>query len=512
MTAWMILAALGTAFADDTPPDETEAAAPVVHRAEADLGGGWTFKSTGHLRHLVESYPDVPVDAEGSTIGQGLVLDQRLRAGMSFGSAGFEIGTEWDLMTGQVAGDTWDLGDIDERGRDEHRAWTLDGFIPRWVGIRARTPMPGFLIEAGLQPSTTWGVGMLANGGQGTTLFGRVDRGDRVLRGRVSAVPFRMKDGQVLPLSFTLGIDRVVEDELAEWKDGEEAYQVIFSVLYRDPFGRAGGVFYTFRTQNQGGDDPRPTNVHVIDGYAEGNVAVGDKGWKLRFAAEGAVIAGSTQYVLTYADRTSTEVLSGGIAGEFDATSGSGEVDVHLRAGWSSATGDPDAGTLGDFTFDRNYNVGLILFDEIMAGVEAATYNLLDDVSNSGSVPSGADLLVNEGSVRRAAYLQPAVSIRPVDYVLLRVGTVHAFATGPVAQPFYTFRAGGSPRSHLNQAPEGNYLGSEIDAHVEIEPGPDTDAWPVRPKLLLETGVALPGQPLGGGTYWLVRAGLRADW
>jgi hypothetical protein len=308
-----------------------------------------------------------------------------------------------------------------------------------------------------------------------------------------------------------VGFDRVVEDDTAKWANGQEAYHVIASVLYRDPMHRNLGFFYTYRTQREPGDAPRPTNVHAIDLYGELDQLSIGAGWQLRVGAEGALIVGETERVLTYTNPDNTEVLSGGAALELDVHAPDRLATIHFRTGYTSASGDPDRGVLQDFTFDRNYNVGLILFDELQGNLEAATHALLEDESNTGSPPDGSELLVSEGSVRRAVYLWPSVTIRPTQWLDVQAGVMSAFSTGPIAQSYYTFRAGGTPHNHLDEPTSGRYLGTEIDFGLGIGRGPRTADWWFRPSLWLQGGVAFPSEDMGGGTLGLFMARAQVD-
>ncbi|MCB9666389.1 MAG: hypothetical protein H6732_19920 [Alphaproteobacteria bacterium] len=520
---WVLVAALATAVAADEPEaPESEAAAPETSESEASapeaMRAKWTSKdgdlsveSWGHVRGLVNIPPDVVVDADGTSTGQDVVFDTRLRAGLALRYTGLTFATEWDFLDGQAAGDAWDLAvPVDERRRDAFLAGTLQGVTPRRASLEAQIGRR-FRFEGGLMPANTWGLGLLASGGTREPLFGRLDRGDRMLRLLLSFAPFS-HEGQVLPLAVSVGFDRVVEDELARWGDGQEAYHLLTALLWRDPEGRRLGVFYTFLAQTEAGERPRPTNAHVVDLYGEIPVDLGTSGWRLWVGAEGALIAGSTQRLLTYGDLQDTTILSGGAVAEVSIHAPKDLATIHLNAGYGSATGDADAGVLQDFTFDRNYKVGLVLFDEVLGAIDAGTYALLDDRSTSGSTPRGADLLVREGSVGRSAYLQPAVTLQPLGWMRIRVGGLFAWSTGPIANPFYTFRAGGSPRNHLNEPSEGRYLASEIDGQLLLGPGPTTAPWPVRPRVGVEGGVAFLGNDLGGGLAGLARVVVQADW
>lgn len=479
------------------------------HKAAHRWGDAWQFDASGQLRYLLSTPPDVAVNADGGTTGQRTVLDQRLRVGLGLQWQTLRLATEWDLFSGQVAGDTWDIaGTTDTRRRDAKLAFTGHGFIPRRLSLGFSTT-DGIQFEAGVVPGN-WGLGIVANGGNSETLFGRVDRGDRMMRFRTTFAPIS-KGGQRLPLFFTVAFDQVVEDDLARWNE-QRAYQIVASALWADPNQRRLGLFYTFRTQTEPGVAARPTLANVIDLYADAPFALGKSGWKLRLAGEVATIFGRTEKILSFATPDATKISSAAGVLEAEVHAPKDLVAFHLHTGASSSTGDPDAGVLHDFTLDSNYNVGLVLFDEVMGSIEAATYAQLADPANSGSVPLGADLLVSEGSVRRATWLQPAVVVRPNSWIDLRVGGVFGWSTGPVSQAFYTFRAGGVPHNQLNQATSGHWLGGELDWAVAFGRGPGTAPWWLRPRLQIEGGHAFLGKNLGGGVASTIMATARVDW
>ncbi|HMV67974.1 MAG TPA: hypothetical protein PKA64_14100, partial [Myxococcota bacterium] len=421
------------------------------------------------------------------------------------------LATEWDLASGQVAGDTWDIpGEVDARHREALTAFTADGFLPRRLSLSFATP-EGVSFEAGVVPAS-WGLGILANGGDRDTLFGRVDRGDRMLRIRTTIAPFRHKQ-QLLPLYATVAFDQVVEDDLARWGQ-QQAYQVVASLLWADPDKRRVGLFYTFRTQTESPDElagvKRPTSAHVFDAYGDLPLMVG--GWRVRVAGEAAGIVGKTEKVLAYAHDEPTRIASGAGALEFELQCPKKYVTLHVHAGGASSTGDPDAGVLHDFTLDANYNVGMVLFDEVMGGIEAGTYAMLADPANAGRAPYGADLLVSEGSVRRAAWLQPAVVVQPHQAIDVRLGAVAGWSSGPISQAFYTFRAGGTPHNQLDEPTSGHWLGSELDWSIGFGRSDFTDAWPVRPRVIVEGGHAFLGKNLGGGVVHTFLLTARMDW
>lgn len=495
----------------------TTATAEEPHLVRHDVNdSGWFVESRGDLRFIGSLPPDLQVDPFGTMVGQGPVLDSRLRAYVAGGWKDWKLATEWDLFAGQLAGDTWDIpGEEDSRRRDALTALSGEGFLPRRISLQGRVG-DILSIEAGLIPANTWGLGILANGGEALPFVGRVDRGDRMIRLRMTTGPLRGAQGPI-PVFLTLAADRVVEDDLARMSDGQEAWHAVASALWAEPNGRRLGVFFTYRHQLEPrdgsgvtDDDRRKTAAAVIDVYGDLPVMVGD--WRLRFAAEAAGIAGTTKKILTYGDLERTRIRSAGAALEIDVTEPGGVVGLHLRTGWASGSGDSDRGILQDFSFDGAYNVGLVLFDELGGSLEAGTYALLQDPEHSGQGPDGAEILVSEGSVRRATYLWPAVTVEPLDWLDLRLGFVAAWGSAPVSQAFTTYRAGGEPRNQLDEPTSGYAMGTELHWQVGLGRGLTTERWLFRPQLAIQGGHAFPSANLGGGSLHKVMATARLRW
>ncbi len=232
------------------------ASASAVQRLELkkDEPGAVGIELSGEYRIQGSFLTDFAVDAEGTNIGQAAVLDQRIRFRFDLQVRPVRFSTEWDLMTGQLVGDLWDIpGTIDARHRHEHAAISPRGFLPRRAAVTV-TPNESILIEAGLV-SSNWGLGMLSNNGASDPFFGRNDFGDRVVRFRFTGRPSK-------PLFITGAFDWVVADDIGAFGDGQLAFQALGSVVYRDVIRQA-GFYGVYRHQEEA--DGRSTDVAVFD-------------------------------------------------------------------------------------------------------------------------------------------------------------------------------------------------------------------------------------------------------
>lgn len=461
---------------------------------------------SGEYRMNLSLVGAAAVDAEGTQMSQWPVLDNRLRSRFDIHLEFIRLSTEWDLFSGQLAGQSWGIpGEMDAQRR--HLVASQDGisalrFIPRKGSVQFSFPTA--VAEFGLTTSD-WGLGMLSNSGARTPYFGRNDFGDRVLRARLTLRPMLIhpkarNHPKAGGLFTTFAFDYVVEDEMASIRDNQRALQGTVAVLYQEPDHCRHGIYLVYRHQTEL-NDGRTTSALVADVLLDQWFPLpGD--WRLRAAGEAVIIGGRTNRAVSWNAPEDLSVLSGGATGLVEVRSPGNVFGGTLRAGWASADKDPDDGVTSDFAFDRDFDAGMVLFDELMAGVEAATYNLVTDPENTGTPPDGADGLVTEGAVRRTLFVQPVLRGSPLPFIDLQLGVLLAWSSGPVVQPFYTGRNGGVATNHHNTKSEGRFLGAETDlaitaripfkGSIKETPAPGTPHFEAQ----LQIGTLMTGQAL----------------
>ncbi|MEE2750318.1 MAG: hypothetical protein VX519_02725 [Myxococcota bacterium] len=473
------------------------------------------FQTWGESRTLLSGLSDYPVDAEGTTVGQPFSVHQRIRTGAAYTWKQLKFSTEWDVLTGQIAGDTWAIDTTeDERRRDALNALSLQGISPRSASVQGVSPLGQW--EAGLVNSQ-FGMGMVANDGTEDPLFGRADFGDRVIRLRNTTQPFD-GDGVLMPVYLTAAVDRVFADDMARMSAGQVAWQGILSAMYAvDEFST--GTYMVYRNQREPveeGELDRITHATLLDGYVSIPLAIGSEGWRLKLETELAGIVGNTNRATTVTSPDRVRINSGGAAGRLQLEPPGEHTRLHLRGGFASGDADPDDGLSTTFTMDRDFDAGMVLFKEVLGSVDAATHALLSDPDHSGSPPDGVDTLLGEGAIRSALYAQPAIEFEPLKMVELRAGAVLAWSTSPVRQAFYSHRAGGVPYNHHNQPAGGYELGKELNWAVLIK-APSLTV--LGEELVLDArfqgGHAFLAQDLAGqrvDTVHLVTSTIRARW
>lgn len=429
--------------------------------------GAVTLGIAGDYRLNFSLLDDFAVDAESpiTTHGQETYLDQRLRLRLDFQVLRATFSTEWDLLSGQLAGDLWTLGDLDRRNRGQYGAVTLDGFTPRRASLLLR--WKDLDVELGLMTSN-WGLGMLANDGNQDPMFGRNDLGDRVIRARVTARPghWRGKEGAAANrVNVTGGFDFVLDDDLATFADGQLAFQVLGSLLVLDENARR-GVYFVYRNQQEPEDLGR-TSVFVVDGYIDRSFEL-PKGVKMRLAMEGAGIFGQTSRALTYQEREDLDVSSGAVVGLASLSFFEDKLQSHGKVALASGDANPDDNKSTQFTFDRNFSLGSVLFDQLLGSVALGSHRLVTDPEISGQPPRGVDAIVNEGAAGGILALQKVVEGNPLPWLNLKAGVLLALATADHRQPFYSTRGGGTPFNHHNKPVTSPVLGRELNWAVEL--------------------------------------------
>ena len=153
------------------------------------------------------------------------------------------------------------------------------------------------------------------------------------------------------------------------------------------------------------------------------------------------------------------------------ATSGSAEREwAHfvgmLEWGWASGDADPYDGTYRRFDFNPNHNVGLILFDEVLAWKTARSASLAQDPALVGRPVPGSRLLPSNGAVFAATYVYPTFIYRPVRQFDLKLAALVAQATADLVDPML-LATDGIFRNYDSGSPTGHDLGLELDSGIE---------------------------------------------
>jgi len=140
-------------------------------------------------------------------------------------------------------------------------------------------------------------------------------------------------------------------------------------------------------------------------------------------------------------------------------------IDVRVEGGYASGDADNNDNRIGRFTFDPDYRVGLIIFQELLGWSTARAAVIASHPDLVGQPQDGVDLLATNGSVSGASYIYPSISWSPLTWLDVRLAVLIAQATSDVVSPFETKRRG-RPASYRGGSATNRDLGFEIDLGV----------------------------------------------
>jgi hypothetical protein len=334
------------------------------------------------------------------------------------------------------------------------------------------------------------------------TLFGDVRRGAIVERLLFATRPA----GKDTPFVIALAGDLVYEDARAELLEGDRALQGVAAVRWEDERWNL-GVYGVFRHQERDREsvDARTPftedlTVAAIDLAGAFNADVPGTDAYLYGEMEAAFIAGSTTMVRTI-DLTATgdeeDIVTFGGAAKIGtvllATDGHGKRFGRFAAsvewGYASGDADPYDGVTRRFSFEQNHNVGLVLFDQVLAWKTARAATIAQDPSIVNRPAPGLQFLPSEGSVFGAQYINPTLVVRPESWLDVKAGAVVAQTTADFVDPYHAGALG-------NYA---NYDGGDESRHdlgLELDVGADARLYLTEHFLInagVEAGVLFPG-------------------
>ncbi len=416
-----------------------------------------------------------------------------------------------DVPRGMVVGHTTHFVD---RSRDPLNDLNWYDVHPRDLYVEFRSPIGIFRVG---QQTSFWGQGLLANDGNHPQVFGDTMRGAITERLLFATTPM----GKDTPLTVLVAGDFVFEDNTADVlgnspeQEGDLAGQAVAAVLWREDWGEAGiyGVYRHQERELQSRVTPydETLDVGVVDlaGKLRGKVPGSDAYAYVQ--GEVALIAGRTNYLRSsYVNQSEP---TGAVEDESILTvGGSATVGyVHTRANekerwgdfvaeleWGYASGDPDPldGETNRFTFDTSHNVGLVLFDHVLAWKTARAATIAQDERIVGRPNPGLQFLPSNGGVFGATYLNPRFIFRPLRMVDVKLGFLWGQATADVVDPYHV-GALGDYQNYDGGDPTSRDLGVEIDAGADVRiPLERTVAL----ELGVEGGVLFPGHAFDNGS------------
>lgn len=455
----------------------------------------------GELQFRGLGYSDVPLQprlgaapGEGASLGSKGRMVQWLRLKPVFQySDKLKIVGELDVPVGMAAGQTTTLVSA---ALDNYEELAWYGVRPRQLYVEYQSPIG--LLRAGQQASH-WGMGLLANDGDHPSLFGDYRRGALVERLLFATRPL----GRDKPLVVALAGDLVFQDRLASlFKD------IPIGVTPADELGATAGpkvgrtralqavaaarwegksfdlgIYGVYRHQSrttQATDALSPFDEYltagIVDVAGKFNAPVPGSSSFVFGEFEAAYIAGTTNYLrnieLVQAGKTESLRSWGGAArlGAVHVASPNkgafGDLVLAVEYGFATGDADPYDGVTRRFTLDQNHNVGLVLFDHVLAWKTARSATIAQDPRVTYRPAPGLEFASSEGGIFGTTYVNPTLVVRPRRWLDVKGGIVVAQTTADLVDPFQV-GALGRYANYEGASSKKQDLGVEFDTGVD---------------------------------------------
>jgi hypothetical protein len=407
------------------------------------------------------TYPD------GFKDGLEHVLDHRLRLKAVYRPLkSLSINFSGDVA-GQIAGDTTNVGkDYVLAPRDKLSFYNRS--ILRELFVQWRLPFG--MLRVG-QMQSMWGLGLLANSGDDPV----PDFYDKRFGDLVERIMFVSKLGG----RFYLAVagDLVFRDENAVLWDKDIAGQGVLSFFHKGNVkGNElfAGTYLVYRHQKFDNDDR--LRAFVADIYAKYTWAFGEPKSTLSLEGEALLVYGDLRFAQGGGPpraKNGTDILQWASVGRVTSHIPKAKVKLSLDLGALSGDNDPTDGTATAFRADPDYQVGMILFQEVLGRMTALAPERVSDPSLVFKPPSGYKTFATSGSMTNAFFIYPVVHFLPIDGLDLALAFLWARALAPVASPYNSAENGGYPLGFRvqkdawgNKKWDGKNLGFEINGSV----------------------------------------------
>lgn len=454
------------------PSPSSAAVAPVFGADSAPRqprGTNWDVR--GQARFRFNQASDFATDNLGTRHGREAWTETRLVVGGFWNPVqSVHLEVEIDGLNGQASGDFTTLGqqiDPDLFRISRYDQEDLRRVYPRKAFVQVDTSFARFIVGA---QTFGWGTGMLANDGLSDQDFGDAWRGSLVARIAVLTQPLRNRSTSAVGRGWTLlaAGDRVIEDDNASWYDGDDAWSAIVGTRI-DTARWTVGAFNALRWQTDRPDPLYPVDrrttvqVNSVDVY--GKWTITERGeHRLQLEGEAALIVGRTDR--PWLDETfedGARVQSMGALARLRYDSQRARLTARLDAGYASGDNDPRDDVARAFSFHSDYNVGLILFDQVMPMLTARAGDRVFDPDLLAVPPSGVRFTAAQGGVTNAGYLNPVVRWRPVAGLDARLGWLYAVAAAELVDVYQSALAGGFNTGFGGVTGGSRVLGNELN-------------------------------------------------
>jgi hypothetical protein len=438
----------------------------------------------------------------------------------------FSLNLQLDLVTGMLSGNTagrtymW-FAQREQRWND-HDGFDMTNFMDyQFKRFWAEWDSPVGLLRVGRQGSD-WGLGMVVNNGNGfRNDWGDCYYGDNVDRVLFGTKPYSIfqylvskekpaKDPVTLAFAYDWHVARDSTLKLAPDKwvlprastganqivlydtpENDQAHQYVGAIqVDTTDYGNTApfkGGFYAARRYMEHQDVLVPQNnkppeeflqVWVFDLYGSLTLKPENlQGWQFFLEGEIAGITGETNFLVSrivaepgnpFPVSTVTQLgwlLRGGVKYKKWFS-----MDL-LNLGYASGDSNPFDDQVRNFKFHPDYNVGMILFEDLLANMsDASAFNATTVFDEGGPVRTlGTDLIPNNGSVTNAFYVNPVLRAYPVEHLEAMLGLLWARTATNFVDPSIDFLYGGAwgQFNPLGASSSNHEYGWEIDFGVQ---------------------------------------------
>jgi hypothetical protein len=447
------------------------------------LSGYWQARSlhVGNLFLGQADYNDIgrqreaeDVDARLDRLGMASYLRHQMRLSPELAYRKMlSLKMDVDVLDGVVWGDNAQLAPLAlfaaSPSQTDQEGQSIDGLAIRRLWMELNIPVG--VLRIGRQPSH-WGLGLLANRGDGLeTDFGDFHRGSSADRILFATKPVQIAQtimgnpragkGWGSKLVMALAYDQVVD--LAQKADGksleaacitcapqvlladpnDDVYQVVGVLAYKDEKAHLltetdtliVGVYGVHRVQRQSLSD-----VWIVDAHLK--LRLGQWGLESEI-----LLLNGTSEAIDNGTNPKTINIKGGVVrlGYYDP-----ELDIELEGGWAPGDTEVTDAEFKGYPFHADYNVGLLLYDHILAA------------GTAGAWTKDERGLWSKGGVWNSKYLYPKVRWRPRFVEGMRVTAAFLWAVADVDTNAVWFQNSTPSFSDLN-------LGYEFDLAVRYD-------------------------------------------
>lgn len=491
------VAVVAPGLGSSTPP--LEKTRPVRRKL-----GNLEYEFNGNYRVLGWNQSDIALGTNypgehSDLLGRQTFFEHRLRAGSTLRWSSFEFELEFDVLNGLlnapadgvVAAYPRPEGalpgpELADPLRNRSLGLDFNSAAIRKAYLTWKSPIGNFSVG----PTTfTWGTGMLSNGGgaQLDDQYGDQRFGDRTFRAMYATKPLYFLSGGRITEDFTAGIgaDFLLQDETGRFRRADafggpefvEDLGVSGIFVLRHARGNYNSGLFVARRQlwfPHVDTGPQQTGystdlgVWAFDFFVEYKQQIPALGGEFYGAFEGVHVTGDTNHVrnLSCSGQNAESRCNISQQGAVAKVGVVGDVvGWELLGGYASGDGNPFDENVTNFRFDRDFKVGLILFDQVMAWQSAAAVRRAADPELTNGPAAGVDLLSTGGSVTNAIFIQPTVRARLSRHLTFRSSVLWARSPQRYTDPLWTNR--NSAKTNAFGAPAGQNYGVELDVGLD---------------------------------------------